>query len=164
LLSVFLVGLFGAAILSGCAIRLAPAYDADLLDGLNKADQQTLVLFAKLEPGTTKAEFDTYSDEYAQDIAAFEALRQRADARPFPPLASHITKLKFLSSVCNPDSDPKSCLDASGKALEEIVATLSKMRDTHRSVDMPKELVQNFRDRFNTNIHTALTIESALKR
>lgn len=164
-----LVTLVAVVCLSGCAIQLAPDYDAQLQEGLIAANKDALTLFAKVESGSTKAEFATLSGDYANVIASFEALRQRADSRQIPPLASRLTKMKFFAEFCDQHNDPNSCLNATSSSLTALVATLRRLRDDHRGVNggaggLSEEHVAHLRSSYDQKIHQALTVETALKR
>ena len=150
--------------LNGCAIQLAPDYDAQLLDGLTAANKEALVLFAKVDNGSPREDFDKLADDYAETLAAFEALQQRANARQNPPLALRLAKMKFISSFCQAEADPNSCLNATGSSLTETVDTLRRMRAMHRDRGLLPEAVTQFRGRYDIQIHQALTVETALKR
>jgi len=159
-----LLMLFAAALLAGCAVRLAPDYDVALLNGITETNTAALKLFADVETGSDATEFPDYRDDYATAIAAFEGLRLRADARPIPPLADRISKMPFLSSVCDPAQAPAQCLNATGNALKEVVDVLRTMRDRHRTQGLSPDAVQLLRGRYDQEIHQALTVETALDR
>lgn len=168
----FLVAIVAAVSLAGCAIQLAPDYDAQLLDGLTEANKEALVLFAKVEAGSAQGEFAKLSDEYANVIASFEALGQRADARQNPPLASRLLKMKAIASFCDPEDDPASCVNATASAVTEIVGVLRMLRDRHKRLPtsgnpdggLLADDVTGLRLRYDREIHQALTVETALKR
>ncbi|QJB70006.1 hypothetical protein [Parasphingorhabdus halotolerans] len=151
-------------ILSGCAIQLVPDYDQALVAGLDDANVAALTLFANLEEGSPTEEFTDYKNDYARLIGKFEALRQRANARAVPPLASKLAKKNIMPTFCRPENNPAECLNASPKSMAEIVSNLRVMRAFHKTRGLVPDAVADFRNRYDTQIDQALTVENALKR
>lgn len=160
------VAAVAAASLGACAVQLAPDYDAQLLDGLMEANEEALVLFAKVETGSPQNQFAGLADEYALVIAKFDALKQRAAARQNPPLTQRLAKMKFFATFCDSASDPGGCLNATESSLTEVLDTFRTMRNRHRdqSTGLGEVDVQLFRGRYDIQMHQALTVETALKR
>lgn len=156
------VGISGS--LAACATQLVPDFDGELLEGIIESNKTAQVLFAKVETGSPAADYPARADEYAEAIAAFEALRLRADARPFPPMSKHIAKLKFLQGVCAPESDPESCLDSTTKALELATGAIRALRDEHRSNGLSPVELKAAKGQYDQAIDQALTVETALNR
>lgn len=150
--------------LTGCLTQLSPDYDGELLQGVIDSNKTAQVLFAKVEFGSPEDKFPQFENEYAEAIASFEALRLRADARPFPPLSRRIMKLKFLSGVCAPQEDPDSCLDSTTGALKIATDRLRDLRTEHHDNGLSKAEVQGVKGQFDQAIDQALTVETALQR
>ncbi|MDE2595854.1 MAG: hypothetical protein KGL44_03140 [Sphingomonadales bacterium] len=153
-----------AMLLAACTVGLTPAYDADLAEGLNQTNHQTMVLFAELEEGSPAADYAGHAGDYAKAIGAFAELRARAAARPVPPLASRLAKVPIVQSFCHSKTDPTACLNASPASLGQVLDTLRTMRATHRSGGLTPALVEGFEREYITAVQQALTVESALKR
>ncbi len=155
---------FVLCLFSGCAIQLVPDYDQALLDGLNDANTEALTLFAQVESGSTAEEYREYARNYAVLIGKFGALRQRAQSRYVPPLASRLAEKKIVRDFCASETNPNGCLNASPESIGEILANLRQMRDLHRQRGLEAGAVVAFRNRYDIQIDQALTVENALKR
>lgn len=158
-----------ALTLSACTTQLAPAYDDALLQGLVKADEKALVLFSAVSNGSGKQEFREFSSRYDNLIGTFGSLQNQAKARATPPLAKKLAeqmaKYEILKDVCGGDTgDPGSCVNSSPSAMAEIINTLSKMRETHESQGLKKDIVKLFKGSYDISINQAITVETALKR
>lgn len=151
-------------VLTACTIQLAPGYDQALAEGLDKANTQTLTLFASVETGSPAAKFSGYEARYSELIGTFEALRQRAENRQIPPLAKRISRIRPIQDFCNSETDPTGCVNASPASLKRVTGVLRKMRDRHRSNGLEPDVVDLFRTDYDTAIAQALTVENALKR
>jgi hypothetical protein len=55
-------------------------------------------------------------------------------------------------------------VNVSPRSLAVVVSVLRRMRDRHRADGLPRDIVENFRNAYNTAITQALTVENALKR
>jgi hypothetical protein len=151
-------------VLAACTIQLAPAYDQALVEGLDQANTETLTLFVSLEDGSPSSKFGDYEQRYASVIGRFEALVQRARMRQIPPLATRLSRLGPIQSICTSANDPTACVNTSPAALDEVLVQIRGMRTRHRSSGLAPDLVVNFRNAYNTAIAQALTVENALKR
>ncbi|MEO9600258.1 hypothetical protein [Parasphingorhabdus sp.] len=155
---------FALFLFSGCAIQLVPDYDQALLDGLNDANTEALTLFAQVESGSTAEEYPSHARDYAVLIGKFGALRQRAQSRYVPPLASRLAEKKIIRDFCASETNPNGCLNASPASIGEILANIRRMRDLHRERGLQSGAVVAFRNRYDIQIDQALTVENALKR
>ena len=151
-------------LLSACTIQLAPDYDEALVDRLDVANTQALTHFAAVQDGSPQEEFGQYENRYSMLIGEFAALKQRAETRQTPPLASKLTKIKFLSTFCNVKVDASSCVNASPASLQSVIDVMSRMRRTHKNIGLTADLVTGFETAYETAIKQALTVERALKR
>lgn len=150
--------------LAACTISLVPTYDQALVDGLNKANTETLTLFAELETASGPETFPTYQEHYASVIGQFEALEQRAAARQIPPLAERLLKLKAVEKLCGPGIDATECVNVTPKRLKNIVVGLRVLRDLHRANGLKSDSVELARGNYDPAIQLALSVENALKR
>lgn len=152
-------------VLTACTIQLVPTYDQALVDGLNKANTETLTLFAELEGQELgKESFATYEARYASVIGQFDALRQRAEARDVPPLAQRLLKLKTVERLCGTGVGATECVNITPKRLENILAGLRTLRDRHRNRGLASDSIELARGNYDPPIQLVLSIENALKR
>jgi hypothetical protein len=90
-------------------------------------------------------------------------------ARSVPPLAETIvprlSEASVLQKVCTEEGmDPTACINSSPRTIQTIVNDLSKMRDTHRDQGLQVDIVEIFKNSYETSIEAVLTVETALKR
>ena len=164
-------GVVAAALwLAGCTIQLAPNYDASIVAGLNAANTQTQTMFATVSSGATKETYASAREaQYNAVIGQFSALDAQIAARAMPQPPSF-----FFSKPALPPSDVSQIprLNAPSKdALDHIVATLTKMRDTDAAMGLaagtcPGSFTPTcgFKQDYMQNFDSALTYESALQR
>lgn len=152
--------------LAACTIHLVPSYDQGLVDGLNKANTETLTLFAELEGRNDlgKDTFATYEGRYASVIGQFSALKLRADARDVPPLAQRLLKLKAVERLCGTGADATECVNITPKRLDNIIAGLRTLRNQHRDRGLAPDSIDLARGNYDPPIQLVLSVENALKR
>jgi hypothetical protein len=129
-------------VLAACTIQLAPDYDAGLVDGLNKANAQTLVLFVSLQKGVTPDSFAQYEARYDAAIGAFSALKTQAEARFVPPLGvALVQKIKAASGegsvfarICAAEAD---CVNPTPQLISSIADTLTEVEAVHKRKGFP---------------------------
>jgi hypothetical protein len=149
------------ALLASCTVQLVPDYDPALATGLDAANTSALQLFAALDGGSPPEQFETYAADYATIIGQLDALRQRAETRPLPPLAERLGDARFLTEVCGA---PAACLNASPASLGRAVTVLSTMQRAHRGNGLPADQVGLFKTDYETAMKQALFVEQALQR
>lgn len=150
-------------LVAGCAIKLAPNYDKTIVDGLTKANQDTLILFASVSSGTTAATFPDREATYNDLIGAFDALRIQANARPTPrPYVLQILGLGHAEDKQPQDIDVLQT--PTPGILQQIVATLTRMRDNDEAKGLSAAIITGFKNSYETSIDQALTYEKALER
>lgn len=152
-----------AALLAGCATRLAPNYDRSIIDGLARANEETMTLFASVASGTPKDSFAGRQPVYDELIGRFDALRLQAQGRPAPQVSAQAALL--LGSDAQTQ---QRIADAAAAPTPAILATLTRtmtmMRDTDRARGLQPILVQSFKREFEISMQQALTYEKALER
>jgi hypothetical protein len=158
-----------ALVLAGCTIQLAPNYDASIVAGLNTANTQTQTMFATVSSGATKETYVAAREaQYNAIIGQFSALDAQVAARAVPQPPSFFTKPALPPS----DVSQIQRLNAPSKdALDHIVVTLTKMRDTDAAMGLaagtcPGSFTPScgFKQDYMQNFDSALTYESALQR
>jgi hypothetical protein len=141
-------------LVAGCHAQLAPAYDSSIVDGLTRANEQTMTLFASVSSGTTVASpFTDREKTYNELIGEFDALRLQAEARPAP----------------QPPTFGASGASTAAKAptagiLTTIIDGLTQMRKRDESGPMPVDVVAIFKQDYELSIKQAFTYEKALQR
>lgn len=149
-------------LVAACGARIVPLFDEDVVAGLNRANEQTLVLFSSLSAGARKAEFGAYAAKYDAVIGAFEAVKNRASARVVPPLPAYLAKAKLTGEICG-DDDTTTCLNSSPRFIGRILDILTQMRESHRTGDVDRAEVKIYKATYAVSIHQALTVETALR-
>ena len=148
-------------LLAGCAIKLAPEFDPDIVEGLTSANEEAMTLFASISGGASKESFAEYEPSYNQLIGQFDALRLEAQARPDPSTPSLIDvvseQLPALDEIAKLETPTP-------EILENIVTTLTQMRDDHQNDGLKVGAVTLFKASFETKMDQALTYEKALER
>jgi len=148
-------------VLAGCAIKLAPEFDPDIVEGLTSANEEAMTLFASVSAGADQGTFAEYETSYNQLIGKFDALRLEAQARPDPSTPSLIN----VVSEQLPAADDIAQLETpTPEILANIVATLTQMRDDHQAKGLTAGAVTLFKESFETKMDQALTYEKALER
>lgn len=150
------------ALVSGCAVKLAPSYDRGLVDGLTKANEDAMTLFASAS-SSTPGTFDKRENVYNGLIGKFDALRLQSQARPTPrPLLFQV-----FGIGPDPTKDPKdlALLGApTPKILQTVIDVLRRMRDTDKKQGLTEDLVQGFKNSYEISMDQVLTYEKALER
>lgn len=152
-----------AAILSGCAVQLAPDYDRTIVGGLSTANEQTMIMFATVSQEPSKASFGKNEKTYNALIGQFDALRLQAKSRPTPRPAF----LQFIGGGGDPNKKPDQIeilKSPTPEILNTIAKTLVKMRDRHKATGLTTTVVTGFKQSYEISIDQALTYEKALER
>ncbi|MCP5074028.1 MAG: hypothetical protein GY947_12150 [Rhodobacteraceae bacterium] len=154
-------------LLAACSISLTPDYDPALHDGLNDANKAALTLFSALSGGSSAQQFSKHEAAYNDVIGTFGALLARAKTRPEPVLSGRLTskfnKFPLLDGICAKVEDDQSCTTVTPRAISEIVETLSKIRDRHKSRGVSALVLEVLVGDYELSMEQALTVEAALK-
>jgi hypothetical protein len=159
LIGLLLIGLA----LAGCGLRLAPSYDRAIVDGLTRANEETMTLFASLASGAPNNTFAARELAYGALIGRFEALRLEAQVRPLPQTSLPVA-LVFGN---NPQAEQRIAAATAAPTadiLATIVRTVTTMRETDRKQGLLPVVVQGFKQEFTISMQQALTYEKALER
>jgi hypothetical protein len=162
----FIVAIFLAAagILGGCTAKLAPDYERAIVDGLTKANEEAMTLFASVSPSAPKGTFSKREASYNSVIGKFEAVRMQVSTRPVPDVNPFITR---ILNVKQADGGQKQ-LEIPAAPTSEIVARIALgftvMRDTDKAQGLPAMLVPGFKREYESLIELALTYEKQLQR
>jgi hypothetical protein len=155
--------LIATALLAGCALRFAPNYDRSIVDGLGRANEESMTLFASLVSGVAKDSFPKREPIYDELIGRFDALRLQAQVRPAPQVSAAV------SLVLGNDSQSQQRIAEAAAAptpaiLATLIRTITMMRETDRKQGLQPIVVQTFKREFEISMQQALTYEKALER
>jgi hypothetical protein len=152
-------------LVAACAARLAPPYDPSLVGGLAAANKDALTLFAKVANGVSPGSFPQRSDDYDEAIGAFDALRLEAAARPVPQsrLSARLAGRAGTGAGVEVD-DIARLSNPTPEFLTQVVAILTRMRDTDRRRGLSPVFVTGFKNDYEIAIEQALVFEKALQR
>lgn len=152
----FIFSLFVAALTGGCAIKLAPDYDKAIFDGLSKANEDAMVLFASTNSGP----YSKRDSGYDTVIGELNAIQVQIKARgaPAPPL---------LLFQVTPGADKKSVSDALAPPTSGDVDNLLRIVNSARRADQSgriKGRIDFLVEAFAVQMAQALAYEKALQR
>ncbi len=142
--------------------NLAPAYDKNIVDGLQQSAEASLIQYAALAAGAPKDSFSENQEKYNALIGKFDALRVLTQSRYFP-VWSLKGPLRRFSANDNVKAS-ENFESPSTVAIIGIVTTLSGLRDKHRSAGLNPTYVAASKNQFETYLDQALTYEKALER
>lgn len=149
--------------LTGCAVRFAPNHDRTLADGLAKANEEAMTLFASVASGTTAATFVGRERSYDTLLGKFDALRLQAQVRPNPRSLVGFA-LMFSINAATQERTEEAAAAPTSDVLTAIIKTLTMMRETDRKTGLVAIVTQNFKREFEISMQQALAYEKALER
>jgi hypothetical protein len=129
-------------------VRVGPEYDAALVQSFQKANEQAMVLFAKVDGGTSRSDFKSREDAYAGVIGGFGALKLSAETRVRNPPPA------WLGSA-GMSLDPS--LDA--ERLGAIAYAFKRMKDEDAAHGLSASRVALDRADYEILYHQAITYE-----
>ncbi|PZQ83255.1 MAG: hypothetical protein DI549_08505 [Ancylobacter novellus] len=147
LLSAVLLLLFVLAV-SACTVRVGPDYDAALVQSFEKANEQAMVLFAKVDGGTSRNDFKAREDSYAGVIGAFGALKLATETRVHHPPPAW---LKPAGAALDPSLD--------SERLAAIGYAFKRMKDEDAAHGLSASRVALDRADYESLYHQAITYE-----
>ncbi|MDQ6761474.1 MAG: hypothetical protein M3015_02470, partial [Bacteroidota bacterium] len=134
---------------ANCTVSLAPKFDQGIVDNLSSASAQVFQLFAEVSSGTLPAEFPLRAQKYNSLIGTLEALKLQVNARPVPQNKTvnkiiakaneRLTQRGATTLISAGDLAP------SATALEQILANLTKMKETDQKQGLRPLEVQAFK-------------------
>jgi hypothetical protein len=147
---------------SACVTTLAPSYDQTIVNGLRATNQQLMEFFAASSAGTIQATSGQRVGSYNQIIGTMDALAIQARARPIPQndVTAKVNEVLEKRGIDILDAN-----DApSAVAMEQISATMTKMRDVDIKQGVTPFEVKLFRGQVVIYLDQAITYESYLER
>jgi len=158
---------FGFCIaIAGCAVSLAPKFDQQIVDGLSDTSTEVFQLMAEVSGGTTKSDYDKRESKYNHIIGRLEALALQINARPVPnnktvnkiiAKANDRLKKRGVSTLISAGETAPSAT-----ALKNVLANITKMKDTDKKQGVTAFEVQAFKGNIELFFDQALTYERFL--
>ena len=146
----------------GCAVQLAPKYDAALFEGVTNTNSKIMELFASVSTGTDKATFNEREQSYNSIIGSVDALAIQSKARPMPEnkLTEKVNQYLEKRGVGSMTGD----VAPSANSLEEVSKQLSKMKEVDKKSGLTPGAVAAFKNAVIISMDQAITYESFLNR
>lgn len=159
-----ITGIFGFVMLalSACAIQLAPAYDKQIVEGLQASSEAALVHYANVSQGAKASDFPKQEEEYNKLIGKLDAIRVLSQSRYVPAFPTRGLFRRFNPTANVAASETNQA--PSTTAIAEMVNTLTALRDKHRDDGLTKGFVKASKNQFETFLDQAMTYERALER
>ncbi|MFO1432014.1 MAG: hypothetical protein U1F76_18040 [Candidatus Competibacteraceae bacterium] len=148
--------------IAGCMVRLAPDFDPSIVEGLTATNVQMMELFASVSAGTTPATIADRMATYNQIIGRLDALRIEASARTIPRPLIPVLKSSAENELAVADSDTPQA--PSVGSIQQMVKTITKMRDTDKQQGLTALEVVAFKQQIEISMDQALIYEKALQR
>lgn len=167
--ALFLLVLFSivtALPLSGCAVKLAPEFDKAIFEGLTKANEEALTLFASVSAGASKGTYSKRQAAYDGVIGKLDAVRLQIGSRVAPESPALLAEILRRTSLPRSASGADATLPAvpSQGSLDRMIQTVTSMRNVDRQFGLSPMLVVGYKMRFEISMEQALTYEKALNR
>lgn len=161
-----LLALVTALPLSGCAVKLAPEFDKAIFDGLTKANEEALTLFASVSAGVPKSTFSKRQAAYDGVIGKLDAVRLQIGSRVAPESPALMAEILRRTSIPRRADGGDATLPAvpSQGSLDRMIQTVTSMRNVDRQFGLTPMLVVGYKMRFEISMEQALTYEKALNR
>jgi hypothetical protein len=166
LVIVALIAVASAMPLGGCAVKLAPEYDKAIFDGLTKANEEAMTLFASVAAGATKATFSKREAAYDSVIGTLDAVRLQVTSRVTPESPALMSAIVQRTAPSGNAATTVAGLPAipSQGSLARMIQTVTSMRNVDSHYNLTPMLVMGFKMRFEISMEQALTYEKALNR
>jgi hypothetical protein len=151
--------------LVGCAASLSPQYNQAIVDNLSSATKETMRILTVASGGTKSNDFSTREAGYNSAIGILEALKLQIQSRPSPKSKTLDTILKKVNERLKARGLPEvKDINPSLKAIEQISANISKMKEVDKIQGVTKEEVDLFKGSSILFFDQALTYESFLNK
>jgi hypothetical protein len=155
--------LFIAIAVAGCGVRLAPNFDRTMVDGLARANEDAMTLFATVSAGVRPNTFARRERSYDELIGKLDALRLQSQVRPNPQ-APPGAAILFGGNPQAQQRVGEAMTAPTPSILTTMMKTVTMMKDTDRKTGLVPILVVNFKREFEISMEQALTYERALER
>lgn len=148
--------------LSACMVQLAPAFDKQIVDGLQSTSEAALVQYAAVSDGPDAPAFAAMEPQYNQLIGKLETLKVLSQSRYVPAFPTTGLFRRFDADANVKASEGNEA--PSTAAIQGMVDTLVALRDKHKAGPLTKAYVQTSKGQFEIYLDQALTYEKALER
>ncbi|MEO6638743.1 MAG: hypothetical protein ABIN25_10715 [Ginsengibacter sp.] len=153
---------------ASCTVSLAPKFDQGIVDNLSSSSAQVFQLLAEVSSGTLPADYPLRATKYNSLIGTIESLKLQVNARPVPNnkiVDKIVTKTNArLTQKGATTLISASDLAPSATALGEIIANLTKMKETDQKQGLRPLEVQAFKGNIVLYLDQALTYEKFLNQ
>jgi hypothetical protein len=151
--------------LVGCSASLAPQYSQAIVDNLSNGTKESMQLLATVSAGTKSSDFGSRESNYNSIIGTLDALKLQIQSRPSPQTKTLDKILKEMNERLRARGLPEvKDINPSLKAIEQIIANVTKMKETDKAQGVTKEEVALFRGSIVLFFDQALTYESFLNK
>lgn len=148
--------LLTALLFTSCAIRLTPAYNRQIISGLNNANIGAMTLFVSLSDGARKSQSARYRDQYDELIGILNALEMLILIRPTPERPSGLV----AAVLGNPT------LDLAGEPpvepIQGMARIVEQIRDQHAATGLTATEIEGMEKMWRVYMDQALTFEASL--
>ncbi len=153
------------ALLAACTVRMAPAYDPAIANGLNSANRTMQTFFAGLSETTTiPADFAKRQGAYADIIGALKAVSLQIEIhQSLTPQPDLKTVNAMLGKLGVPNLATGSGVPGAS-AVSHVVNTLETMEKTDRKHGLSAMEIAAFDGQATIYMSQAITYETFLKR
>jgi hypothetical protein len=165
------IALFRLAVLliavgvAGCAVRLAPAFDRAIIDGLNRTNEEAMIFFASVVNGGSAGTFPRRQNEYNSLQGKLETLVAMAKARGNPPPpAAGVAVLGVFAGASAPQQADALVEPPTMKNVEAMIRIVNDMRFDDSRGRLTAAQVAFQKNNFITQMNYALTYEKMLDR
>jgi hypothetical protein len=148
---------------STCAIKLAPDYDKAIFDGLTKANEDAMKLFASVKSNPSEA-YSHRANAYDSVIGELNAVQVQIKSRSVPTPPTPVLTVAGLLGGSNATQQVPQALDV---PTASDVDTLVKIMQRARIDDKAGKLSRRIdlaQEAFAIQMAQALTYEKALQR
>ena len=164
--SIFGIALLIAGLaLAGCGVRLAPNYDRDIIDGLARANEDALTLFASVANGAPPGTYSRRVDAYNALQGKLESVGAMVKARGTPQAPATGIALLGVVGVQNAQQQADQVMQPStGPNIEAMIRIVNLMRNDDSKNRLSALSVMTLKNNFSAEMNQALTYEKFLNR
>jgi hypothetical protein len=159
--------LIGALLgLAGCAVALAPAYDASISQALSAANLDIQTLFVGIGPDADASTFAVRKPAYDHIIAELRAVQVQITARPTPDPALLAKADTFLAheKIGRVTVDPNFSAYPSARAVGDLADVIQHMESADQTAGLHREAVPAFEQQATILLTQAIIYENFLRR
>jgi hypothetical protein len=147
--------------LSGCAVKLAPDYDKTILEGLDRANQDAMRLFASASSGS----FSTREGAYVSVLGELDAVQVQVASRGTPTPPALLTKL--VTTIGDDEAKElvnQALIPPTAGSIASLRNIVVNAQQTDRGGKLSRARMEFFKEAFAIQMAQALAYEKALQR